>query len=139
MATRLPHALVLAILLTASAAAAQGDRDVADARAAVLEQLEAFRAGDFDAAYGFASAEIRLQFDRGQFERMVRGGYPEIARPGRVVVDGAERAATGHVFVFLRIHGANGQAVQAVYDMVEEGGAWKVNGVVTRPDTSERA
>ncbi|HEV8615590.1 MAG TPA: DUF4864 domain-containing protein [Methylomirabilota bacterium] len=139
MVAGLRRVLLAAILITASVAAAQGDRDVADARAAVLEQLEAFRVGNFDAAYAFASAEIRQQFDRRQFEQMVRGGYPEIARPAGVVVDGAERAANGHVFVFLRIRGVNGGAVQAVYEMVHERGSWKVNGVVTRPDTSERA
>jgi hypothetical protein len=38
----------------------------------------------------------------------------------------------------LRIRGASGSAIEALYEMVCEGlcegGQWKINGVVTRPD-----
>jgi uncharacterized protein DUF4864 len=129
----------LALLLAASPPAAQPDHDLADARAAVLAQLDAFRADNFDAAFRFASAEIHEQFDRGRFETMVREGYPEIARSVSAVVDGAERGPNGHLYLFVRVRGANGKAVQAVYEMVAEDGGWKVNAVVTRPDTSETA
>jgi uncharacterized protein DUF4864 len=132
-------AAFLALILVASTAAAQGDPDLAGAQAAALAQLEAFRNGDFEAAYGFASEEIREQFDRERFEQMVRGGYPEIARSATAVVDGVERAPNGHLFLYLRIRGANGKAVQAIYEMVHENAGWRVNGVVTRPDTSETA
>jgi ABC-type transporter MlaC component len=132
-------AALLPLLLVALVATAQPAPDLAEARAAALEQLEAFRKGDFDAAYRFASTEIHEQFDRERFEQMVRGGYPEIARSATAVVDGSERAPNGHVFLFLHIRGANGKAVQAIYEMVSEDGRWKVNGVVTRPDTSESA
>ena len=43
-------------------------------------QLAAFRRNDFDTADTFASSMIRAMFDRQDFERMVRTGYPEIAR-----------------------------------------------------------
>ena len=29
--------------------------------------------------------------------------------------------------------------VEAVYELIKEGGAWRINGVVTRPDSSEKA
>ena len=127
------------LLLVAAGIACAQDADVAAARASALAQLEAFRQGDFDRAYTYASVVIREQFGREAFERMVRLGYPQIAAPATVTMDGAERAPNGSVFLFLRVRGADGVAVEAVYEMVLEAGAWKVNGVVTRPDTSRAA
>ena len=126
-------------VLLATALAAQPDPDVEAAGRVVMQQLDAFRRGDFDAAFAFASATIHEQFDRGRFEQMVRGGYPEIARSVSAVIDGSKRGDTGQVYLFLSIHGDNGNVVEAVYELVNEQGAWRVNGVVTRPDTSERA
>src|SRR5213593_3474628 len=133
----MPRAAGLAglLLLVAAGIACAQDADVAAARASALAQLEAFRQGDFDRAYTYASVVIREQFGREAFERMVRLGYPQIAAPATVTMDGAERAPNGSVFLFLRVRGADGVAVEAVYEMVLEAGAWKVNGVVTRPDT----
>ena len=129
----MPRAAGLAglLLLVAAGIACAQDADVAAARASALAQLEAFRQGDFDRAYTYASVVIREQFGREAFERMVRLGYPQIAAPATVTMDGAERAPNGSVFLFLRVRGADGVAVEAVYEMVLEAGAWKVNGVVT--------
>jgi hypothetical protein len=137
----MPRAAGLAglLLLVAAGIACAQDADVAAARASALAQLEAFRQGDFDRAYTYASVVIREQFGREAFERMVRLGYPQIAAPATVTMDSAERAPNGSVFLFLRVRGADGVAVEAVYEMVLEAGAWKVNGVVTRPDTSRAA
>jgi len=100
----------------------------------VMRQLEAFRRDDFDTAYGFASEEIQQRFDRARFEEMVRVGYPEIARSVFAVVAEGERAANGNVYLVLKIRGANGVSIEAVYEMVSEPGGWKINGVVTKPD-----
>ena len=100
----------------------------------VMRQLEAFRRDDFDTAYGFASEEIQHRFDRARFEEMVRAGYPEIARSVFAVVSEGERAANGNVYLVLKIRGANGVSIEAVYEMVSEPGGWKINGVVTKPD-----
>jgi uncharacterized protein DUF4864 len=100
----------------------------------VMRQLEAFRRDDFDAAYGFASEEIQQRFDRVHFAEMVRAGYPEIARSVFAVVAQGERAANGNVYLVLKIRGANGVSVEAVYEMVSEPGGWKINGVVTKLD-----
>jgi len=70
---------------------------------------------------------------------MVRGGYPEIARSLSSVIDGSARGDGDELFLFLTIRGVNGRAVQAVYEMVNEHGRWRVNGVVTRPDASDKA
>src|ERR1043166_4179362 len=77
-------AAVLAILLAAaSGAAAQPDPDVDEAGRVVMQQLEAFRRDDFQAAFGFASRTIHDMFDPARFEAMVRAGSPEIARSVR--------------------------------------------------------
>lgn len=127
------------IVLLAGGQTLAEDADVVAARASVLAQLDAFRAGDYDRAYTFASATIREQFGRAAFERMVRLGYPQIAEPDSFTVDGAERGPDGSIYLLLRIRGRDGSAVEAVYEMVSEDGAWKVNGVVTRPESSRRA
>ena len=100
----------------------------------VLRQLEAFRRGDFDTAYTFASEAIHQQFDRAHSSAMVRGGYPEIARSVFAVVAEGERAPNGNVYLVLKIRGANGVSVEAVYEMVTKTDGWKINGVVARPD-----
>jgi hypothetical protein len=128
--------LVLGLLLClAPLAEGGGEPVVAAATAPVLEQLEAFRRGDFDTAYTFASESIHQQFDRAAFERMVTGGYPEIARSVFAVVAQGELAPNGKVYLVLKIRGANGMSVEAVYELVDEAGAWKINGVIARPDT----
>ena len=133
-----PGAAALALVLAAAVATAQPAGVLGDASQVALRQLSAFRHDDFDAAYGLASSEIRLVFDRQAFEHMVRVGYPEIARSVSGVVTDGRVEPGGHAWVVLVIHGANGRAVEAVYELVREKGQWRINGVVTRPDTSPR-
>ena len=138
--TRTSAALLLAALLAWTAgAAAQVDAQIEAAGRVVMRQLDAFRRDDFDAAFGFASAEIQERFDRARFEAMVRNGYPEIARSVWAVVDGGERGAGGRIYLLVRVRGVNGRGIEAVYEMVREDRGWRINGVVTRPDTSETA
>ncbi len=126
---------VLAIVF-APALAAAGDTDVSDAGAAALRQLAAFRQGDYAAAYTFASAAIRRQFDQRAFEQMVRAGYPEIAASAAGRIADAEQDGEGRVLLTVRVRGANGVSVEALYEMVAEDDGWKVNAVVTRADPS---
>jgi hypothetical protein len=132
--------LLLAALLALwpAPAAAQAESDVKDAGGVVMQQLDAFRRDDFDQAFTFASSEIHQLFDRTRFEQMVRAGYPEIARSASAVIDGIQRADGSRVYLFVRVRGANGRVVEAVYEMVLEDGRWRINGVVTRPDSSEK-
>ncbi|HEU4367409.1 MAG TPA: DUF4864 domain-containing protein [Methylomirabilota bacterium] len=131
--------LLLALLvLWPATAATQAESDVGDARGVVLQQLDAFRRDDFDTAFTFASREIHQLFDRARFEQMVRTGYPEIARSATAVIDGIQRGDASRLYLFVRVRGTNGRAVEAVYELVREDGAWRINGVVTRPDTTEK-
>jgi uncharacterized protein DUF4864 len=126
--------LLLALLFAAGAVVAQSDEDVQAAIGPVMQQLEAFRRDDYDTAYTFASEEVRKVFDRQAFERMVKRGYPEIARSTFALVAESRVAPNGHVYLRVKVRGANGNSVEALYDMVREGGRWRINGVVARPD-----
>jgi Domain of unknown function (DUF4864) len=128
-----------ALLIRVVSAPAQVDPDVEAAGRVVLQQLEAFRRDDFDRAFGFASSQIHQLFDRRRFEAMVRTGYPEIARSASALIAGGERRDAGLVYLLVRVRGANGQRVEAVYEMVLEHGAWRINGVATRPDVGHDA
>ncbi|MBI4609659.1 MAG: DUF4864 domain-containing protein [Candidatus Rokubacteria bacterium] len=123
--------LLLVMLLASPVASAQPGTDAGAAAESVVKQLEAFRRGDFDAAYTFAAAAIKERFDRREFERMVTDGYPEIARSTLASVARAELASNGNAYVHVRVQGANGNSVEALYEMVWEDDAWKVNAVVT--------
>jgi hypothetical protein len=135
----LPAGLVLAAALAVGPAADQIDPDVTAATETVLRQLDAFRRGDFEAAYAFASALIHQLFDRPAFERMVRDGYPEIAHSLSAVVIESVATPNGSVFLRLRILGANGNRVEALYELVPEDGRFRVNGVVSKRDATESA
>ncbi|HXJ80517.1 MAG TPA: DUF4864 domain-containing protein [Candidatus Methylomirabilis sp.] len=125
---------MLAVLAGGSMAFAQSAEVTKAAIEPIMKQLEAFRQNDYDAAYLFASAEIRQMFDRPAFERMVKGAYPEIARSTFAIVARTDLRPDGHVDILVRVKGANGIGIEALYEMVRENDGWKVNGVVTRPD-----
>jgi len=135
---RLVLGVVSMVALLSLCVPAWAQTDKTDAKAAaepVVKQLEAFRRGDFDTAFTFASGMIQAQFDRQAFETMVRGGYPEIARSTFAAVTKTELESPGLAYVTVKIRGANGQAVEALYELIWEDG-WKINGVATRPDAA---
>jgi hypothetical protein len=134
-----PHAkavcLVLLLVLVATPVGAQPARPAPkEAAEPIMKQLEAFRRGDFDTAYTFASADIQQQFDRPAFEHMVKGGYPEIAQSSFATVVSSALAADGHAYVAVKVRGANGKDIEAFYELVLESGQWKINGVAAKPD-----
>jgi phosphate-selective porin len=124
----------LLLLLGATGARAQAaSTDAKAAAVPVVKQLEAFRRDDFDTAFTFASGTIQERFDRRNFEAMVRRGYPEIAQSTFAAVTKTELESPGLAYVTVKIRGANGQSIEALYEMVWEDD-WKINGVATRPD-----
>jgi hypothetical protein len=100
----------------------------------ILRQLAAFRAGDFQTAYGFASEAIRAQFDLQAFERMVRSGYPQIARSTHAWIAEARPGPDGAIHVLVRVRGSDGTFILALYEMVREAPGWRISSVVARPD-----
>ncbi|HWO04277.1 MAG TPA: DUF4864 domain-containing protein [Methylomirabilota bacterium] len=125
---------MLALVVCVVVASAQTARpDPKTAAVPVMKQLEAFRRDDFDTAFTFASGAIRAQFDCPSFETMVRRGYPEIARSSFAAVVKTELPSEGVAYVTVKIRGANGQSIEALYELTWEDD-WKISGVVTRPD-----
>ena len=134
---RLKHWLELALLLLLplSTSWAQTAKPAPkEATEPVIKQLEAFRRGDFETAYTFASSEIKEQFSRPAFEQMVKTGYPEIAQSTFATIGASAVAPNGHVYLSVKIRGANGNSIEAFYELVLESGQWKINGVTAKPD-----
>ena len=128
-------ALALLLLVPALPALAQTAKPAPkEATEPVIKQLEAFRRGDFDTAYTFASSEIKEQFSRPAFEQMVKTGYPEIAHSTFATIAASAVAPNGHVYLSVKIRGANGNNIEAFYELVLESGQWKINGVTSKPD-----
>ena len=90
---------ILALVVCVGAAFAQTARpDLKTAAVPVMKQLEAFRRGDFDTAYTFASGASRA-IRPPDFETMVRRGYPEIARSSFAAVVKTELPSEGDAYV----------------------------------------
>lgn len=127
--------LVALLWLVSTAVAQQSDaeRQAAAMTQTVLQQLEAFRRGDWTTAYGFASSTIQSRFTSEAFREMVTRGYAPIARPLQSRVLATRVIDPQHGLVEIRVEGQNGETVDAVYELLEEQGAWKINGVIARP------
>ena len=126
-------ALGLTLLALAAPAAGQGGDPPTAMTRTVLDQLAAFRRDDWAAAYAYASSTIQGRFGLEAFRQMVTSGYAPIARSAGVTVSHVEVVDSGHGFVEVRVEGANGETVDALYELVDEHGSWRINGVLTRP------
>ena len=97
----------------------------------IQQQLKAFNADDYPAAYRYASNHIRAKFTLDEFIAMVRTGYPQIARSLRTsfgdITYSEDRA---HAEAHVDVTGVDHVTVQARYRMVMEDGAWKIDGVM---------
>jgi hypothetical protein len=104
----------------------------------IQQQLKAFNADDYPAAYRYASKHIQTKFMLDEFKAMVRTGYPQIARSLRTSFGGITYSEDGtRAVAQVDVTGVDHVTVQAQYRMVMEDGAWKIDGVMlydrTRP------
>ncbi|MFU8833836.1 MAG: DUF4864 domain-containing protein [Roseovarius sp.] len=132
------RALVLTLMLSlALALPVRAD----GARAVIEAQIEAFRVGDLARAYRFASPMIQQKFGTPEvFGRMVEQGYPMVWRPSEVIfLEAREIGDRLWQEVFLRDMAGRGWI--ADYEMIEENGTLRVNGVHLReaPESTVRA
>lgn len=98
---------------------------------AIEQQLKAFNADDYPAAYGFASKHIQSKFALDEFKAMVRTGYPQIARSLRTSFgDITFLEDKMRAMARVEVTGADHVTVQAQYRMVLEDGSWKIDGVM---------
>ena len=95
----------------------------------ISNQIEAFRADDFDTAFTFASPMIQGMFGSpDNFGQMVRNGYPMVWRPDEFrFLELREIAGSLWQKVFIR-DGA-GTIHILDYQMIRGEGGWRINGV----------
>ena len=95
-------------------------------------QLAAFRKDDYPKAYYFAASSIKDQVPLPAFERMVRAGYPVIARSSSaefgVILDNSDQA-----LVNVGIVSESGKVIHYRYFLQHERSGWKITGVVRVP------
>ena len=92
-------------------------------------QVEAFRAGDMEGAFAFASPGIRRLFGSPErFGAMVEQGYPMVWRPSEVrYLDRRELGSTVIQKVLMR--DAAGVPWVLDYQMIEGPDGWMIDGV----------
>lgn len=101
----------------------------AEIKSVIDAQIEAFGRDDFATAFTYASPMIRSMFGTpDNFGRMVRQGYPMVWRPAEVRYLNLRRE-DGRLWQRVMFTDGAGNIHLFDYDMVEIGGAWKINGV----------
>ncbi len=120
--------LLLALSLSAglaSGAFAQSD----EIEANISAQIQAFKADDFATAFTFASPNIQRMFgDPDNFGVMVRRGYPMVWRPAEVRFLELREVA-GNLWQKVMITDGEGRVHLLDYQMIQQEGRWKINGV----------
>ncbi|MCK0168108.1 DUF4864 domain-containing protein [Jannaschia sp. S6380] len=118
---------VLATVMVLAASAVQADEGAI--RGVIGDQIEAFKADDFDTAFTYAAPNIRGMFGTSEnFGTMVRRGYPMVWQPGSVEYLGArDNGATWRQEILIT-DGA-GRLHKLAYLMVETPDGWKIAGV----------
>lgn len=124
--------VLLAFVLAVAAAPARAGEPADTIRAVIADQIDAFLAGDLEAAYAHASPMIQGKFPTPQiFGEMVRTGYPMIWRPRRVEMLDLTETAGGPVQKVL-VEDQAGRLYEAAYEMRLIDGRWRINGVYLR-------
>ena len=95
----------------------------------IKSQLTAFHDDDYVTAYAFAADGVKSEYSLAAFERMVKLGYPLIAR-FKAATFGAMRDNGEAAMVSVEIEGESGRTLQYLYFLRKEGSGWKINGVV---------
>ena len=92
-------------------------------------QLSAFRKGDYADAYAFADSALQAQVSPAVFERMVKAGYPAIAR-SRSASFGVSLDNGTEAIVTVGVMSQSGHLLQYHYLLRREPGGWRISGVV---------
>lgn len=118
--------------LCAVVAVAQEGRETA-IQGVIGQQIEAFKADDFEAAFRFASPGIKSIFGSpDRFGQMVRQGYPMVWRPAAVdFLNLREEGARLVQRVMIRDGSGNLHVLD--YEMTQGESGWQINGVRLLP------
>ena len=122
------HKWILGVALAASmtgAARAQGT----EIEGVIGNQIDAFKADNFEQAFEFAAPNIRNIFRTPEnFGRMVTQGYPMVWRPAEVTYLEL-REENGSYWQKVQIVDAQGRVHMLDYRMLDTDSGWKINGV----------
>jgi ketosteroid isomerase-like protein len=125
--------LLLAALAGPSATMAQSD-DTQAIQTVIANQIAAFRSGDSDMAYSFASPGIQHMFPTpGVFMQMVEHGYEPVYRP-RSFSFLEQRVGGDEAVQLVDVVGPDGSAWIAIYTLRKQSdGGWKITGCTLKP------
>jgi len=129
MTRLLPAALALFLAFTG---AAMADRTAV--RATIEGQLEAFRAGDAEAAYGFAAPYVKRMFPTPErFIRMVQRGYAPVYEGNAPAFLRSEDVGDGTFAQEVGFTDSAGQSWTALYTLTRQSdGSWRISGCYLR-------
>lgn len=99
---------------------------------AVRTQLEAFQAGDWEAAYACAARSFQAAMPLRQFVTMIGTHYVTIWKNTRAEF-GIPSDNGAIAVVPVRVFGPGDKSEAYNWLLVQEGGGWKVTGVVPQP------
>lgn len=112
--------------LIAMAASARAEEGI---EATISGQIDAFRGGEFAAAFDYASPNIRRIFrDPQNFEAMVRQGYGVMLNPVDMQFLGL-REEGGALWQRVLYRDLHGEVHVFDYEMIEGPEGWKINAV----------
>ncbi|MCX8570033.1 DUF4864 domain-containing protein [Aminobacter sp. MET-1] len=129
-------ALLVSLVLTFPAFA--GDADVKSAQDSISAQLQAFRAGDNAAAYGYAAPNVKRIFPTLDiFMGMVSGGYKPVYRAQSFAFGESKEMSPTSIVQQVMIVGPDGKDYEAVYTLeLQPDGVWRITGVSLRASNS---
>ena len=119
--------LILAVLAALPGLAEDAPNPAIEA--VIGDQITAFRADDFNTAFGFASPMIKGIFGTPEnFGAMVKNGYPMVWRPGAVKFTDLREVA-GKLYQKVVITDQQGAVHLLEYEMIPAGDTWQIDGV----------
>lgn len=92
----------------------------------VEQQLAAFRARDFDAAFALASEQFRAITDAQGLKALISKGHPEVLDSVSHEFTECRRAAPDLVLAAVNVTGSNGNTVLLVYQFALEHEHWRI-------------
>ncbi len=110
------------------------DNDKLAIRIVIQNQIEAFRKGDHDLAYSYASAEVKQQFNTAaDFFNTLKAAYESVLIPRSMVFEDLKQVM-GIITQPVLFFASDGDTVIASYIMEkEQNGDWKISGCYLAP------
>jgi Domain of unknown function (DUF4864) len=100
-----------------------------EVRATVEGQLAALASGDFAAAYEFAAAGIRRQFDERVFALMIKRGFAPLLRSAKTDLGIVRDDGAGTAQIAVTVTDRLGRLTAYRYWLVQEEAGWRISGV----------